>query len=293
MKLFTLFIFTACLSLISAKVSGQVQMGYYGIYSKAAFKMADQQYRSGFGGSFEVLSPALLKKPYKGFQIQAGSTMSIADQSHVNYHILLDTPDSDPGTITYNNTTFAWDGVAKFVYGEESVKPYFDVFLGTRSFNSKERIESDKYITGYQKMTVTNLANKFVFDMGASGGLLFQLSPNALFDLRVSYATSPSKVNYVNLSSVSKDGNAVNYSMAHARPQLLIFRVGFIFILKPGTGSGSYDPVHTTPDTNYSYPSTPQQYQWKQTPKSPGSNSGGGGQTAPKPLKLKPNVPKT
>jgi hypothetical protein len=298
MKIIRFFAPAVSLLLFSYQLQAQGQIGYYGIFSKPVFIMDDMRYRGGFGASIEFLSSDLLAKPNKNFQLRAGASLAMADQQRIRYNITLDTPDNDPGKITYNNTTLGADGILKLIYARKDVKPYVDVFLGGRNYYSKEKIESDKYIPGYQSTTQSNVAGQFVLDLGASMGLLFKISPHAHFDLRASYATSPSQVQYVDLSSVKKDGNAVNYNLVHTRPQLLIFRLGFVFDLcgqvSTGQRSGYHSNSNYQPNPGYnpnSYPNSYSPPSYSQ-PKSGNPGNYGGG-SSPKPLRLKPNVPKS
>jgi hypothetical protein len=235
----------------SCRCLSQTQVGIYGIYSQPVLDLQSKNYKGGFGGSLEIFSDDLTDTA-DNFQLRIGGALSFADQRSSKHRILLDTPNNDPGEITYSNWTTGLNGIVKFVFPRSSAfHPYCDVFMGIRAYTSREKIESDKIIQGYDKITYSYPGSGTKWDMGASLGFLIPLSKNAFFDFRTSFAYSPTKIKFVDLSSVVNDNNNISYNLQTTRPALVIFRAGFLFNLRPGyleTNRGSHSsPYKSTP----------------------------------------------
>lgn len=264
-------LFTLCLlAFLGYQANAQWMLGFHGVYNTPLNQLNNRGYRQGWGGSWEVLTPSLIRQGNE-MGLRFGAQLDFTFHGRVRNDITLQTPNNDPGTLTLKNSSLFYGIYAKYspvsLY-DGKVFPYADLIMAGRLFDTEEVIRSKEHIEGYQNETHTNKLTSRTFSPGLALGAAWAFSDHVWLDAKVGYDFGD-KINFAYLGSVRKSGNEVLFDSRSAKNDALWVKVGVLIRLMKNNNDEPTDDYRRSDSIISSPRSAPE-----------------------KPLMLKPNPPK-
>ncbi len=288
-KLFTLFIVSIGFTGASY-AQPYIGLGFIG--SSALNEFCDSSYRNGYGFNMEFFTNNFLRKAVNPnvFALRAGIGFDIQGSGSEKRSVILNTPNSDPGTEKYANSHLGFRATLRMSFMEGmKFSPYIDGFAGLRGFYTHRTLSIDQKNPEYESNTSEQIMGNWTRRYGASVGAMFRLNRIISLDTRITYSAG-TNADWSNLNTVVRENNTVSYRVSNSFTDLFMYNVGFVFRIDPKPKTRTTTSP-TNPTTTPTYPVTPKEEVIPKkkkrnvvTPTTPNTPS----PTPKKPLEVKP-----
>ncbi|MDI1354145.1 MAG: hypothetical protein PSX36_04460 [bacterium] len=199
----------------------------------------------GGGAGFGVFAkPFTLEQfsPVTKLQLRFGADFYCLQNLHKNLGTVpLVAPQTGDAKVKINQNNYGFNVVARFLISTDNGKltPYLDVFTGLRGYSSNLIITPIQYQSGYESSSSTNLSSTAHWNYGATIGLMYSLNSWAIINTGIMYATTNQFGEMVNVSTAKVEGGTVITENQSTPKNAIVFKVGFTFLIKKGTGGCS------------------------------------------------------
>lgn len=246
-------------------------------------KFRELPYHVGYGAKFDFLSK---KRPvFSALDYQIGAHMDFGAMGRRDFHVELNVPNPDVGTMSVRNSTYGFFGKIRFIPSyDANFKPYAELFLGHRNFNTKQVVIANNpdLNPDYESYTTDN---KVVFtkrfNVGASLGFRYRTSQKLAIESSCILNLSPTMGALQPLNDLTFIAGQVKYNHRSNYTPILLVNIGLRFYFLE---TSEYDPSQKRT------PSTQQPQQRNQTNQRAPRPSNTPRPTQKEPLKPKPST---
>lgn len=232
---------------------GQGLFGIHFIGSAPMNTFCDSMYRPGFGVNFEGFSNNVLRKTNVSHMgLRFGASFDVQGAGNEKREVILNTPNSDPGTEQFNNTHVGFHVISRLTFYEKAkFSPYVDGFIGLRGFYSQRSISINKPISGYEPNTSNTILTTGTQRVGGSLGLMYNVNSVISIDSRITYSLG-TEGRWLHLDNLKKHDGYDTYANHYSSTttDLFMYHVGVTFKLHPITRSNSNYQHSPTPNSN-------------------------------------------
>lgn len=253
---FPLFALILLSSAQAQERSFSLGIGYFGACPQN--QLDDIGYDDGFGLNLNFLS-----RPYpigSGSSWQVGMRIDMAAMDNRNFGTVpLNTPVADLAELKVSNGMSGVFGQFRYTMGEARLKPYIDLLVGFRSFNTKQTLNAmqPELNPDYEEST---LYDKVVytdrFAYGGSFGLQYRISKYVILESSITYTEGGSGA-VMPLDDVFREGELMRYPHSISQTDMLLIDLGVRFQLyRLELNSGGSTTPSRTPSYRNTVPDT-------------------------------------
>lgn len=245
--------FILLLNFVFAKSNAQVifELNGIGVTSNSN----KSSFIAGGGGEITIYAPAihLIKPSGKNnsrnslapLSLHFGASLYVSGMGNKTFvNVPLVAPESGDAKVYFSNTLFGANADVRFTAAllNGKVAPYLDGFAGFRQFNSDMNIMPNDG----GKQSAKQLTKTAGLGFGATLGLQFRVYDGIFINTGVNYTYSQSTGEFIDIHSLNRVGNSIEYSAAPLSKDFLIYKLGVTcyFGKEPKGSKGSSHSSH-------------------------------------------------
>jgi hypothetical protein len=216
------------------------------IHYQPLFSFKELPYDVGYGAKLDFVS-----KKYsltKSFDYQFGGHVDFGAMGRKNFSVSLDLPNPDNGTVSSRNSTYGLFGKVRFIPSYDgNFKPYVELFLGHRNFNTRQIVIANTPSLNPQyesQSTFDRVVFTQRFNVGAGFGFRYRTSQKLAIETSLIYHTSVTKGAVQPLNQVENINGYIQYNHEISYTPILLVNLGLRFYFNE---KSEYDPNQRRP----------------------------------------------